>query len=226
MLGGDRLLPALAERWDSSPDRRTWTFHLRRGVRWHGENGAFTAEDVQFSIARVAAPGGASPFRQTLQNVERVEAPDPHVAVVRLKNADPNFPQLMVNYQAGYIVCKRAVEGGLDPRSQAVGTGAFRLHAYQARDKLTLARHDGYWGGRAVIEQAIYHFMPNDSTRELALRGDDIDAIELPRRQDVVDRIRRQRFTVDVVNTATPYTMHLNLTKKPIAPASEIGPRV
>ncbi len=216
VLGGAELRPALAERWDSSPDKKTWTFHLRRDVRWHGDFGAFSARDVQFSLMRIAAAGSASPFRTTLANLDHVEVADPLTAVVHLKNPDPNFPQIMVNYQAGYIVCRRAVEGGVDLRANTVGTGPFRLQSYQARDKVTLARHDGYWAGRPVLEQVIIHFMPNDSARELALRGNDIDAIELPRRQDVVDRIRRARFTVDVVNTGTPYTMHLNITKAPI----------
>jgi hypothetical protein len=48
----ETLEPDLAERWESSPDKLTWTFHLRKGVKFHGDYGTLTADDVVFSLKR------------------------------------------------------------------------------------------------------------------------------------------------------------------------------
>jgi peptide/nickel transport system substrate-binding protein len=68
--------PDLAERWESSADGRTWTFHLRRGVQFQGGFGELTAEDVAFSL-RKAANAQSSAFAADFRAFETVEAVDP-----------------------------------------------------------------------------------------------------------------------------------------------------
>lgn len=51
-----RLEPDLAERWESSSDSKVWTFHLRKGVKFHGDYGELKAEDVVYSLQRAADP--------------------------------------------------------------------------------------------------------------------------------------------------------------------------
>ncbi len=215
-IDGSKLSPSLAERWESTPDRRTWTFFLRRGVRWHGEHGECTSDDVKFSIERVMTPATGSPFRQTLANIARVETEGPHTVRVVLTQADVNFPALMVNWQAGFVVSRKAVEAGVDLRAQPVGTGAFRFGEKRARDKVVLLANDLYWDGKPALRQVVYQFMPDNAPRELAMRSGDIDVAGLPARQDAVDRMRREGFTVDLADVGNNVTLHLNLTKKPI----------
>src|SRR3989442_12467065 len=54
------LLPMLAERWKVADGGRTWTFYLRKGVRFHGGRGELTAEDVRFTFATLAKEGSAN----------------------------------------------------------------------------------------------------------------------------------------------------------------------
>lgn len=214
-LASDQPLPALAERWEASGDARSWTFFLRQGVEWHDGHGAFTSADVVFSIERVRSAQTGSPFRSTLGNVTAVEADGPHRVRVTLEHPDPFFPRLMVNYQGGYLVCRRAVEAGVDLTNRLVGTGPFRLRSYQARDKLVLERNDAYWGGRPGVESIIFQFMPQASARELALRTGDVDVIDIEARQDVVERLRRARQVVETTAVGVPYILYINLTKRP-----------
>ena len=51
-----KIEPDLAERWEASADQKTWTFHLRRGVQFHGGYGEMTADDVVFSLKRRPTP--------------------------------------------------------------------------------------------------------------------------------------------------------------------------
>src|SRR5882672_8711555 len=50
------LEPDLAERWESSPDGKTWTFFLRKGVKFHGNWGELNADDVVYSLTRAGDP--------------------------------------------------------------------------------------------------------------------------------------------------------------------------
>lgn len=207
--------PGLAERWESAGGGKVWTFFLRQGVRWHGDFGEFSSADAKFSIERVMDQRLGSPFRQSYANVERVDADGPAVMRVTLREADPDFPRLLVNYQVGYVVCKRAIESGVDPARRPIGTGPFQFAGYRPRENLTLVRNETYWGGRPGIERIVLHFMPEGATRELALRGGDVIAIDIEARQDIVERLRRRGDIVDVTQSGSPYWLQINLTKKP-----------
>lgn len=210
------LRPSLAERWESTPDRKAWIFHLRKGVKWHGPHGEFTADDVKFSIDLVRDPKRASPFRSTFENIESVQVIGPHEARVLLKQPDPNFLQLVANFQAGYMVSKRAIESGIDVRTAAIGTGPFKLAAYNPRESVILDAHDEYWGGKPVLRRIVQRFMADQSARELALRAGEVHAIGINPRQDVVDRLRRAGFLVDLTTPANAFFLQLNVTKKPL----------
>jgi peptide/nickel transport system substrate-binding protein len=214
-LGGAEVIPGLAERWESSKDKKTWIFHLRRGVQWHGGFGEFTSADAKFSIERVSGTNFASPFRQTLTDVAAVHADGPYTLRVELLAPDALFALRMVNFQAGFIVCKKAIESGVDIRTKPIGTGPFQFKAYKARENLALVRNDNYWGGKPILNSVTWHFMPDDVSRELALRTGEVHAIDLQARQDIVNRVRAQKLVVEIAQTGTPYWLFFNLRKKP-----------
>lgn len=213
---GGNLKPGLAEKWEASADQKTWTFFLRRGVQWHKGFGEFTAEDVKFSLDRVMNKETGSPFRKTLDNIERVEVAGPYKVVITLKRSDPAFVQLMAGYQAGYIVSKKALEKNPDAKSNVVGTGPFYLSDYKPRQSVTLARHDAYWRGKPIVEKIVHQFMPEASTRELALRSGEVQAIGIQAKQDIVDRLRKGGFVTDLTAPANMFVVLLNTTKKPL----------
>ena len=89
----ERILPGLAERWETSSDGKTITFHLRRGATFHNkppvDGREVTAEDVVYSLERFARLSG---FRGNFAPVERIEAVDSHT--VRLVTREPYAPLL------------------------------------------------------------------------------------------------------------------------------------
>jgi peptide/nickel transport system substrate-binding protein len=215
-MNGDKLVPGLAEKWETSADKRLWTFHLRRGVQWHKGFGEFTADDVKFSIERVMSKEFGSPFRQTLQNIERVDIVNPHTVRILLKQPDPSFVQLMVGYQAGYMMSKKAVEKNPDVKLTPVGTGPFVMGDYKPRESVTLVRNDSYWRGKPIVERIVYQFMPEGSTRELALKSGEVSAIGIQAKQDIVDRLRKGGFAVELTAPANTFALYLNTNKKPL----------
>lgn len=215
-MNGDKLVPGLAERWEASADKKQWTFYLRRGVQWHKGFGEFTADDVKFSIERVMSKEFGSPFRTTLQNIERVDIVNPHKVGIVLKQPDPAFMQLMVSYQAGYMMSKKALEGQQDPKLSPIGTGPFVMAEYKPRESVTLVRNDSYWRGKPIVERIVYQFMTEASTRELALKSGEVNAIGIQAKQDIVDRLRKGGFMVDLTAPANTFALYLNTAKKPL----------
>src|SRR5438067_728305 len=83
-----KIEPDLAESWESSPDGKTWTFHLRHGVQFHGGYGELTAEDVIFSLNKAGDPK-TSAFSSELRPVESMQAVDPYTVKIVLKEIVP-----------------------------------------------------------------------------------------------------------------------------------------
>jgi peptide/nickel transport system substrate-binding protein len=123
----------------------------------------------------------------------------------------------MVDYQAGYVVCKKAVEKlGNDIKYHPIGTGPFKYQSYSPKENFTLVANEDYWGGRPILMKIIVIFMPDDSTRELALRKGEVEAISLPAKQEWIDRARKAGFDVNLTSPANTFALYFNPTKKPL----------
>jgi peptide/nickel transport system substrate-binding protein len=79
------VVPDLAEKWDISTDRLTWTFHLRKGVTF-SDGSPLAAQDVKYSIDLAQSPESRSTIR--LGSIDRIETPDDNTVVIVTKTAD------------------------------------------------------------------------------------------------------------------------------------------
>lgn len=167
--------PDLATKWEVSPDKLTWTFYLRKGVRWHWGYGEVTSEDIVYSINRVKN-SKVSAFRSSYDNFKDVKAVDRYTVKITTAKPEPFLLTKVTNYFGGYIVCKRALEKagafdrGVTPsKDELVGTGPFKFLEYKPKDRIILVRNGDYWEGKTVIESATFRFIPDDGAREMAL---------------------------------------------------------
>src|SRR5688500_4767226 len=82
------VTPLLAESWSMDPDGRSYTFKLRRGVKFH-DGEAFDASDVKFSFERARAEGSTNKAKKAVfDNISGIATPDPHTVILTLNNAD------------------------------------------------------------------------------------------------------------------------------------------
>ncbi|MCC7426674.1 MAG: polyamine ABC transporter substrate-binding protein [Alphaproteobacteria bacterium] len=209
--------PDLAERWESSPDGKTWTFHLRRGVQFHRNFGEVTAEDIVFSLTK-AADARRSGFAADYRAFEAVEVVDPYTVRIRLKEVVPSLLGLVTNYHGGNIVSRRAVEQ-LGDRflREPVGTGPFQVTEHRARQSLELAAHEGYFRGRPQIQRVSYRFIPSDASRDLAYQNGEIDLIYGRQDQSWANRMKALPNTsVMVFDPAELGLLHMNITRAPL----------
>jgi len=211
------LEPDLAERWETSPDGKVWTFHLRKGVKFHGDWGTLSADDVIYSLQRSADPK-RSTFSSDFAAIDKVEKLDDFAVRVTLKYPDVNFLGRVSNYHGGNIVSAKAAEQLGDKfGTQPVGTGPFTFVEQVTQQYVKLAAHPGYFRGKPKIDTILVRHIPSDSARELAFTSGEIDLMYGRREQRWVDAARkRSGFNVEIFQPGEFRLLHLNRTQPPM----------
>ena len=162
-----KVVPDLAERWDVSDDGRVHTFHLRKDAKFH-DGKPVTAEDVRWSLERVADPNTLSPVaEQYLSDIVGVSAKlagkansisglqvvDQHTLRITIDEPKSYF-LAKLTYPTAFILDKDNVEGaGGDWLLQPNGTGPFKLAEYQIGEILRLTRNEYYHLGPPNLDE-------------------------------------------------------------------------
>jgi peptide/nickel transport system substrate-binding protein len=164
---GQTIIPDLAQRWEVSPDGRKYTFHLRKGVKFH-DGADFTAEDVKATYDRIAAPpkGVVIPRTPLFAAVSEIVVLDPHRIEFRLKEARPRAFMLGA-FASGWniIVRKKSLDdnqGNLRQVMNYPGTGPFRHVSRKDKEVWNMERNPDYWNkGLPYVDRLeIYNLPP------------------------------------------------------------------
>jgi peptide/nickel transport system substrate-binding protein len=136
------LQPMLADRYDVSPDGRTYVFALRKGVKFH-DGSDFSAQDVKYTFERMAK---VSPRKSDVNMIEAIEVVDPHTVRFRLKFASPLFLQALAMWFSQITPMQNTEMqvqkfGGIQ---DAVGTGPFKLAEWRRGQYMRLVRFADY----------------------------------------------------------------------------------
>jgi peptide/nickel transport system substrate-binding protein len=174
-------LPMLAESWKAEDRGATWTFKLRRGVKFHGGFGEMTCEDVKFTFSKAARPGTANttPF---LKKLQEVQCPDPYTAVVRLKSPHPmmlNEVNSGVFAQVTYVQSKKALERGDDAANRhPIGTGPWEFVSHTFGDRVVYKAVRNHWRKTPEFEQLVLLKVPEAATRIAMVASGQVDIAE------------------------------------------------
>jgi len=196
--------PDLAERWEIARDGKTYTFHLRKGVKWHNlppVNGReLTAEDVLFSYTRLwkTETSAQSPWFIAVQNIE---ATDKYTIKVTMKDPSATFFTLMAHAWA-FIHPREVVERDGDVKLMTIGSGPFIMSKRQRDVKTELRRNPNYFiADIPYLDGVDVFFIPDDTAALAALRATQIDWLGLERsieiksiRETRPDMVMAQRY--------------------------------
>ena len=173
-----KLVPVLAESYQVSADGKTWTFKLRKGVKFH-DGQPFTSADVKYYYDYLGDVKNAAISQPLFAQVSKVDAPDDATIVVTLKQ--PNAPFAALTATMG-IVAKHVHEKiGEKAYNQApVGTGPWKFMEQKVGDHVTLQAFDDYWDGRPWIDFWRENVVPETSVRAIALQTGDADSTTWP----------------------------------------------
>ena len=164
--------PLLAESWQASADLKTYTFRLRKGVKF--QNGEpFDSAAVKFSYERAAAPASTNKDKSLYQSFESVTAPDADTVVIALKYSEPNLPFLLGQASGSIIEPKSAPTDATQP----IGTGPYALAAWAKGSSITLAKWPDYRNAAAIkLAKVTIRFISDPSAQVAALLSGDVDA--------------------------------------------------
>ncbi len=170
---GKTIIPDLAHSWEIAPDNRTYTFFLRKGVKFH-DGGDFTAEDVKATYQRMVSPpaGFSSPRTPLFAAVSEINVRDSHTIEFKLSEPRPrNF--MLGAFASGWniIVRKKTLEENNYNLRQVMnfpGTGPFRHVKRVDKEVWVMERNPDYWNkGLPYLDGLeVYHLPP--FTPELA----------------------------------------------------------
>jgi peptide/nickel transport system substrate-binding protein len=227
VTGADNITrPGLVEKWEASPDLKTWTLRLRKSVKWHSGR-QFTADDVVWNLKRVLDPKTGSSVVGLmkgflLEDVETSEKDDkgnPKKSsrlwdanaiqkiddfTVRLngKTAQLAVPEQLFHYP---LLIMDPAENG-EFKVGGNGTGAFQLVANEVgRKQILKARKDGYWGGGPHLDQLEFIDLGDDPAASVnALASKQVDGLY---GADIVQLEALQRIPhVQMYQVVTAYT--------------------
>lgn len=173
------LQGALAEKWEASPDGTTWTFHLRKNVKFH-DGKEMTAEDVAWTANYVKNPENAAFGAAALKNTEKIEAVDPYTVRMTLKSPSASFGAQLASIRSFSVIPANSLQPGVKKIEgmPPPGTGAFKFDSWNPNNDVTVSRFDGYWDGAPYLDKVVFKLIPDDTARFNALRAGDLQAAE------------------------------------------------
>ncbi len=209
-----RVLPGLAERWDVSLDARTYTFHLRRGVKF-SDGTDFDSADVKFTFERNVRDDSTNPRKGYFTQMERITTPDAGTVVVTLKEPSALFLFNLAE-NASVIV---APESAATNRSKPIGTGPFVLDRWAPGDSVVLVKNSAYRTAASVsIERVTFKFIGDAAAQVAALRAGDVDFFANLQAVEAVGQFQRDaRFQVLLGNTEGETILAINNKRGPLA---------
>ena len=204
--------PLLAESWEVSPDLKTYTFKLRKGVKF--QNGeVFNAAAVKFSFERAAAEKSTNKDKRTFSGMESVAAIDDHTVVVLNKSLDPDFLFLMGQATAIIVEPKSADTNATKP----VGTGPYQLTNWSRGSSIALSQWAGYRSASSVkIRKVTFRFISDPAAQVAALLAGDIDAFPRVTPRSVAQFKSNPKFQVVVSGSRAKTILAINNKKKPL----------
>jgi len=185
--GSTDVEPALADKWDISPDGMQYVFHLKPGVKFH-DGSPLTAAAVAFSFDR--AINKDNPLYQDAQGdyggfpyigdyisnvVTKVQAVgDLDVQFTLNRKFSPLLSNLAI--PPGFVISMEALKKyGKGINENPVGTGPFKFVEWKKDDHITVDAFDGYWGTKPKLQRIVFQVVPEPSVRALKIQNGEAD---------------------------------------------------
>jgi len=168
--------PRLAESYDVSEDGLTYTFHLRKGAKFHNGD-EVKASDAVFSIKRAMGMANMSAY---VAAVEDVKALDDYTVQITLNQV---YVPFLINITQVRIISERVVTEAGDKFGLEFfecGTGPYKIVSYNPDTEIVFEAFNDYYLGEAAIKKIKYSVIGDTSTQLIAFQKGDLDFLAIP----------------------------------------------
>jgi dipeptide transport system substrate-binding protein len=237
-VGTTQVVPALAEKWDISPDGHTYTFHLRRGVKfhttpWFKPSRDFDADDVVFTFERMldknhpfnkaTVPPPSFEYADDMglsKNIAKIEKIDPLTVRFTLKNVDATLlADLAMDFasiQSAEYADQLMKQGkAYDLNNKPVGTGPFVFERYEKDAVIRYTANPTYWRGKAKIDHLIYAIVLDSNVRAQKLKANECQVSVYPKPAEIAGLKSDPNINLLSLPGLNVGFLSLNVTHKP-----------
>jgi peptide/nickel transport system substrate-binding protein len=209
--GDGKVTPLLAESWEISPDLKTYTFKLRKGVKF--QNGEpFTAQAVKFSFDRAGGDKSTNKDKRTFANLT-TQVVDDHTVVLLNKEVDPDLPFLLGQATAIVVEPKSAETNATKP----IGTGPYKLESWNRGSSCVLVKWEGFRNpSQAKLRKCTFRFISDASAAAAALLSGDVDAFPRCQTRIVAQFKNNPQFQVLLSGSRAKTIVSINNKHKPL----------
>ena len=192
--GTTEVIPSLAEKWEVSKDNKSFTFNLRKGVKFH-DGEPMNADSVIFSFMRQKDPkhpahASAAPYAyftdlglDTL--ITAITKIDDHTVKFELSKPYAPFLSCLAMQSFAIVSPKALTKLMKDFAFNPVGTGPFKMTKWEKNQKIVLTANDDYWGGRPSLDTVVFRSIPDNSTRLMEMMAGKIHVMDNPNPDDI-----------------------------------------
>lgn len=204
--------PLLAESWEVSPDLKTYTFKLKKGVKF--QNGEpFNAQAVKFSFERAGSEKSTNKDKRTFASMDSVAVVDDYTVVILNKALDPDFLFLMGQATAIIVEPKSVDTNATKP----VGTGPFQLDTWSKGSSVSLKKWPGFRNAATIkLNKATFRFISDPAAQVAALLSGDVDAFPRVTPRSVPQFKNNPKFQVVVSGSRAKTILAINNKRKPL----------
>jgi dipeptide transport system substrate-binding protein len=233
-----KVLPALAQKWDVSPDGLTYTFHLRPNVAFQSTeyfkpSRKLSADDVVFSFQRMlddnnpwhkVAGASGFPHAQSMGLVKLIKSvtkTDDNTVTFVLNQPNATFvPILTMGFASIYSAeyADQLLKAGkqVNFNSAPIGTGPFMLKSYMKDAVIRYDVNPTYWGVKPKVDRLIYAITPDASVRAQKIKAGECQIALSPKPQDVTNAKGDKNLKVVETPAFMTAFVALNTQKKPL----------
>ena len=206
---------SLAEKWSVSADGLSWTFNLRKGVKFH--NGQeLTSKDVKFTFDRLRDPKVGAATVALFAGITEILTPDAGTVVFKIKQPNPDLVTNLGDYHTLIVW-----SGTRDFATEHIGSGAFIIDSYLPEDRMILKRNPNYWRKDAkgnqlpYLDGIEYIFLAEASAQVEALRGGQVDYLLYLPSEYVKTVAADPNLVVYQKPSNTHYVVHMRSDRQP-----------
>lgn len=165
-----KVVPGLAESWDTSKDGLTVTFKLREGVKF-ADGSEFDSEDVKSSLDQIKDEATAAVAAASLASVEKVEATDATTVTVTLSAPDAALPSNLASVNMA-MLSSDDTEKELNTKPN--GTAAFAFDKRVSNQSITLKKNKNYWGDAPKLDKIEFRVIPDEDSIVSAMQSGNV----------------------------------------------------
>jgi peptide/nickel transport system substrate-binding protein len=213
------VIPAVAESWKLSPDGKTWTFKIRKGMKWHNGD-PVTSADVAFTLTRFVSKESKNPWSTQLRNnFESVETPDPLTFIYHSTKPEP---PLAVAFARVRILPKNYIEkNGIEYfRSNPMGSGPWKFSKFVSKTSMEMVANTEHWRQVPAYEKIIDLMVPEEATRVAMIKRGDVD-IAVGLSFDRIVELKKEGFAIQEAGPPTMASINFPGTFMTQGPTSD-----